>query len=575
MAALYKTVSIEIADYKAAIERWTTILESTHSWGTPQRVRIGASAAFSTEIEHDMIKMGDSRLLASLGNWGAQQPPNPNFEAQVLIDFLRKLPSLSDLEWQTSTPLAPPLLQFLRHQLPSCNLHLKPLHIPFGADPYSIWSVLCLPSLQTIWLERKEPCNIQDLVQHILRSPGGNLRELRISWPSTGGASPFGEPSPIPWDLGLEPHDGERLGQLQYLQLAGNEGAEATSLQTWARHTDFGQLRALSLEIFVDREALETLINLPLQSLHSLGLVVLDMSDDYSAALQTFIGNLPSLSHLRLTGTLPPSALKAILDHLDSTLHTLYLIPESLNPCRFVFDSSTIALVTDRCKHVRELGTSIRRAWNKPGEDIAVLKAIGRMPHLSSLSLTFDVSDYTLLVRSNDDNSEPRDLAPSDPSFSAFDTEPFQFGSDTDKQPRNGHIRDALINSAVDAELAKAVFNTVLSATPEGETPSLQRLSLKATRGGHFGTSALNGGISWIAREVGKEWIVERSGHDDVLEVRRAEVDDEEEVVELSESESESASLTWELPWDIKPIFRRIWPGDGDWINEWHAFPLV
>jgi hypothetical protein len=103
----------------------------------------------------------------------------------------------------------------------------------------------------------------------------------------------------------------------------------------------------------------------------------------------------------------------------------------------------------------------------------------------------------------------------------------------------------------------------MLSATPDGETPALQRISLKAAGGGDFGTGTSNYSITEIVGEVGKEWIVERSGHEDVLEVRRAEVADEE--IELSES----------LGWDVEPIFRRIWPGDGDWFNEWQTFPLV
>jgi hypothetical protein len=134
-----------------------------------------------------------------------------------------------------------------------------------------------------------------------------------------------------------------------------------------------------------------------------------------------------------------------------------------------VFDSSIIALVSNSCINVKDLVINIRRAWNKSGEDIAVLKAIGRMPHLSSLDLTLDASDYTLLLHSNDVN-ELTNLTPSDPSFSAFDIESFSSGFATGKKLRKGHIRNALINSAVDAEIAKAVFTTIISATPDGET---------------------------------------------------------------------------------------------------------
>lgn len=432
------------------------------------------------------------------------------------------------------------------------------------ADPYYIRTLLCLPKLHTIWLKRKhDDGGIPDLIQHIISSPNGNLRELRILWTSTG-ASLFGEPSPRIWDQELVAHDSQRLGQLQCLQLAGIQGAERTSLQTWARHTDFGQLRALSLEMPITRAALETLISLSLQSLHTLGLD-LDpphASDHYNGTLQTFICNLLSLSYLRLTGALSSLVLKVMLDHLGSALHTLYLIPSGTNPCRLVFDSSTIAQVTDSCKNVQDLGITIRRAWNKPGEDIAVLKAIGRLPHLSSLDLTFDASNYTLLLHSNGVN-EPTDLAPSDPSFSDFDTKPFSGWFGTDKKLRIGHIRDALINSAIDAELAKAVFNTILSATPVGKTPSLQRLSLKAVGGGNFGTSTSNYSITEIVEEVGKEWIVERSGNENILEARRPQVG------------NDGIGLVDSLGWDVEPIFRRIWPGDGYWFNDWRAFPLA
>jgi hypothetical protein len=586
-----RTLNIDTADFKAAIDKWTTILDRTHSWETPQQVTIGACAASSTGIEHDVIKIGTSGLEDAITKCTSEYSTmrNRNFqahmseshvidnrdsEAQVLIDFLRKLPSLSDLEWQSSTPLAPPLVQFLRDELPSCNLHLKPFYIPYRPDPDYMRSVLSLPSLTTLWLERKQDDAIQDLVQHILRAPGSNLQELRMSW----GFWPadIGPPSPIVWDPELVTHDGQRLGKLQHLRLTGDLSAESENLQTWARHTDFGQLRTLSLETPVTRAALQTLIDLPLQSLYSLGLVLdyRDTSNDYNATLQTFICNLPSLLHFRLSGALPPSALKAILHHLNPTLHTLHLIGG------LVFDSSTIAAITDRCAHVQDLRIAIRRAWNKPGEALAVLKAIGRLPRLSHLDLTFDASDHSILLYSTDANEPTRErdklgnrLTPSDPSFSAFDKEayPIQFGSP--KVVRNGHVRDALCNSAIDAELARAVFKTIVSGAQDGKTPALQRLALKAAGAGDFGTSTEDMSITEIAEEIGKEWVVERCGDDDVLEVRR--VGGDHVRIRLEDEDEDEDYGPPVLVWGLEPIFRRIWPGDGDWHDEWHAFPLV
>lgn len=41
------------------------------------------------------------------------------------------------------------------------------------------------------------------------------------------------------------------------------------------------------------------------------------------------------------------------------------------------------------------------------------------------------------------------------------------------KQLRKGHVRDVLINFAVDAWFVKSVFTTILSAMLDGETPLL------------------------------------------------------------------------------------------------------
>ena len=187
----------------------------------------------------------------------------------------------------------PPLLQFLRDERPSCNIHLKPFHIGYDhlgkeAEPSYIRSILSLPSLRTIWFDRKHDGAVENIVQHMARAAVGNVRELLIYWGFTG-ASPWGEPLPDIWEEEFVALDGPR-GRIQSLQLTGTERADGTHLETWARHTDFSHLRTLSLEILVTRTGLETLINLPLQSLHSLGLTIdwSDKSEHYSAALQTF-----------------------------------------------------------------------------------------------------------------------------------------------------------------------------------------------------------------------------------------------------------------------------------------------
>ena len=68
MAVSHKTLNINIADYKASVERWGLILESTRSWEVPERVIIDAGQVASADDPHDMIKTGDSTLQASMAN---------------------------------------------------------------------------------------------------------------------------------------------------------------------------------------------------------------------------------------------------------------------------------------------------------------------------------------------------------------------------------------------------------------------------------------------------------------------------------------------------------------------------
>jgi hypothetical protein len=100
---------------------------------------------------------------------------------------------------------------------------------------------------------------------------------------------------------------------------------------------------------------------------------------------------------------------------------------------------------------------------------------------------------------------------------------------------------------------------------------------VKADGAGGFGTGTWDLAITKIAEEIGKEWVVERCGDGNVLEVRRVKGDDMEvELEDEDEDEDEDENCGPPvLAWSVKPIFRRIWPGDGDWHDEWHVFPLV
>jgi hypothetical protein len=104
---------------------------------------------------------------------------------------------------------------------------------------------------------------------------------------------------------------------------------------------------------------------------------------------------------------------------------------------------------------------------------VSKYKAIGALSRLK-LFLKLDASDIFLLDGYDyEDEAEGRELPETrnDASFDSFDQ---QYSECTFfhhwLRPRNGHIRDAFINAALDQDLARSIFQTIRSGnSTDGE----------------------------------------------------------------------------------------------------------
>lgn len=92
-------------------------------------------------------------------------------------------------------------------------------------------------------------------------------------------------------------------------------------------------------------------------------------------------------------------------------------------------------------------------------------RAIGVLPQLKALLLILDASDLYLLNGYDDDDAEAGRELPktrNDASFSGFDQ---QYCESTIfhyyLHPRNGHIRHAFINAALDEDLVRSIFQKI------------------------------------------------------------------------------------------------------------------
>lgn len=194
-------------------------------------------------------------------------------------------------------------------------------------------------------------------------------------------------------------------------------------------------------------------------------------------------------------------------DHHGVALRTLYLTPsDGKDGNHFIFNVSTIGLVTNTCKALVEMGITMRRRWSILSEIIAVLKAVGCLYYLSDLDLVFHPSDLASGTRS------------------AMNSIPLSDWADSEH-----HIRGAIINSAIDIDMAKAVFNTIMSSSKSSRddanfhtnTPRLQ-MSLKETDPNDFDEDS-DFNLRNMVREIGRRWVVMRHCDEEDLDAQRDE----------------------------------------------------
>lgn len=544
-AVLYRSISIHLDYLQSSVTRWTNLLDRRKLWEAPRCVVIKDSWSFPSVESQDPIRSGDEGFRAPMTRGSKPRQTGP--QAAPLIAFLRKLSSLGTLIWYGDALPAPSLALSLRNELFGCKVHLRAFSVrPCDSELEHMQSLATLPNLRSIWFQEMRMVHLQELIQRVVKSRRVDLEEVRM-FHYLIPEQPYAESRPLSCDdPSFREFDQNQLGRLRSLQLAG-QGGGLPDLRSWTRCTDVSYLRQLSLEISITQAGLDVLLELQLSSLESLAINLdqNDSSDQYHTTLQKFLCGIRPLSRLRLIGDCESAHLKAILDHQGAALRTLYLVPSGGRAGNhFIFSASTIGLVTETCKDIVELGITMRRQWSVSGENIAVLKAIGRLPYLSDLVLIFYPSGF---------DSGTRTVMESITDF-------------------EHHIRDTMINSAIDINLAKTVFETIMSSTTSNSsrddaashlnTSRLRCMSLAATDPAYFNED-LDFDLGNVVREVGRRWVVRRQSNGADLKAQRDELE----------------SDVWEPPevlgLQIEPILRTIWPDKGgDWFHEWEAFPL-
>ncbi len=519
-----------------------------------------------------------------------QKPPNIVYEEdeawKPLANLVRQLPALSDLIYACPSQFSPCLLQALHQHRPNCRLHIhtfsfRSLNQPdLDAHELALAKSPCLYSVQVRY-DSYDSDGIEDYNgEAVLRVVAGlapNLKEARVFRGAAGWSLALMralETPRKPWQ-GFALNEQKQIstsGSLRHLQLAGVGSITRQVVETWSRHTDFSVLRTLELESDIEADALDCLATkCDFPSLTTLVMVLatgnlLEPSTlDHSSLADHFLCSLPSLSTLKLVGDPSHTSLDTILGHHGAALRRLCLSPLAfLN--RLVITQREVERIAEHCPLLEDLSLNVPRSKGDAGE-VAIYTALGSLSKVQSMFITLDASDRATFMDGDEDDAE----TPNDPSFDDLDQQFFDGPSSSYRKPRNGHVRDAFINSALDETLARAIFRRISTAKTSGALP-LERLKLRVRGGGCFGDNSMLCSISDVVGHLGRSWLLERNPRDDRP--------DELVATELGRQEREAKESEYpiSLGWDVEPIFRKIWPKrgkeDGDWRDDWHSWPL-
>lgn len=331
------------------------------------------------------------------------------------------------------------------------------------------------------------------------------------------------------------------------------------SVVTQSTFGNLSALRTLKLNVPVEHELLPPPDQFPSLATLSFTCMTSPASPSYWEVVGAFLRHLPCLTTLRLTDWKRSISVVPVLHPelriLDLSTH--------LVRCQDPLRNDHILGLAELCPHLEELTIEIRRSRGDAFE-IALYRALGRLPRLQHLCLKLDASPAPFISVVEPDGSLRQDTAV-ESWFDAWDTEYVRHGLNPH---RRGHIRDVFVNSAIDAALAKSIFEVVDSAKRgiQGRGPVLPLESL---------TASAFGGLEFARRRamipptvklrpfltaLDRKWLVQREVRDDardVLHVR--ELDRERREERMAEMLQRLSVYTSDLKEGILEIWKRTW----------------
>jgi hypothetical protein len=474
-----------------------------------------------------------------------------------LSRFISQLPALKDLVWAYGYRMPQPVLSAVHDK--GCRLHMHCFRLrslvqsrdnpqPIDPDHYALATSPSLFSIVVPVCGLKTDGKVNYTEEAVMRLVAGTAPRLAHVWLIEGRAGDslmhreavrLGMPA---WG-GFFPGTAEAdqlpvLGSLQSLVFAGYL---SYGIAKWGCYTDFTNLRCLTILWGPERSVAlaEVAMRGDLKSVHTLGLSAIeDETDQAQEALNRLLENLNPLHRLHLSGYISNEAFDIILRRHGGALRNLSVEPyrddESRNPL-VVFSEAVVQRLAEQCPNLEEVWLSVNRTRGDDRET-GIYRMLSRLPRLrrAFLRLHFSIGPDEEFWDEETDGEHPLALG--------FQGEEIPFV----------HLREAFSNSAIDATLARSIFNLISSGG------SLTYLRLEMHR--KMGLSTQSSGIGFfesILRWFNRSWVCKRDARGRVT-VRELDREGTATAGENWQYLSEERQYNGE---DIyQEVFHDIWP---------------
>lgn len=411
---LFRTIRITLGDYEepeqllAHVQKWERMLIRSEAFAYVRRLILYSASLDPGLPDNPYLALepcerdDDATRLQSFWDlyhsfWcpGVDESPIRDENWQMLARLVRQLRGLTDIFYACIAQFPPGLLETLHAELPQCRLHHYTFHLndPNGAYERSLAISSCLYSIGD--LDHVG----DDIGWALARRHAPRLRSVFI-WHRGRTIR----------DIGVVNYDGGKgTPSLEQFQLGTFEGPYPSLSFALLSRMAFGNLSALhvlKLDTVLHHHTLPAPDNFPSLVTLTLTCITSPVPAHYWDEVLVFLRNLHRLTTLQLKDW---KRSVSVVPGLNPNLRKLDLstdLVRGADPLR----SDHVQQLAELCPHLEDLAVEIRRSRGDATE-VALYRALGRLPRLRRLTLVLDASPPPFVHVTEADGTVTRDTA--------------------------------------------------------------------------------------------------------------------------------------------------------------------